>query len=215
MQANQVGAELPIRNVQEFAVDGQGQIGLLREDEGKTSFVLVDSSGKLLRTVSLTMQPKPGSAQWNPLCWIGGSRFVIAISENAVDGKAKAWSVDAQTGKVEPLPAFDSPAIERLVGTSDGCFVALAALRSKYTIEKSVTRFDRQGRRQWRLQEGDSSKDPAELFSPNDIAVTSEGDVLVLENIANRLKRFDRNGRHLSTIELQKRGSEPRAMSSA
>ena len=125
LQANQVGAELPIRNVHEFAVDGQGQIGLLREDEGKTSFVLVDSSGKLLRAISLTMQPKPNSTQWNPLCWIGGSRFVIAISEIRVDGKAKAWSVDAQTGKVEPFPAFDSPSIERLVGTSDGFFVAL------------------------------------------------------------------------------------------
>jgi hypothetical protein len=204
LQANLVGAELPIRNVQEFAVDGQGQIGLLRKDEGKTSFVMVDSSGKLLRAISLTMQPKPSSAQWNPLCWIGGSRFVIAISEIGVNGKAKAWSVDVQTGKVEPLPAFDSPAIERLVGTTDGCFVALAALRSKYTIEKSVTRFDHQGRRQWRLQEGDGSKDPAALFNPEDIAVTSEGDVLVLENITNRLRRFDRNGRHLSTIDLKK-----------
>ena len=127
LQANQVVAELPIRNVHEFAVDGQGQIGLFREDEGKTSFVLVDSSGKLLRAISLTMQPKPNSTQWNPLCWIGGSRFVIAISEIRVDGKAKAWSVDAQTGKVEPFPAFDSPSIERLVGTSDGSFVVLSA----------------------------------------------------------------------------------------
>ena len=165
--------------------------------------MLVDSSGKLLRAISLTMQPKPNSTQWNPLCWIGGSRFVIAISEIRVDGKAKAWSVDARTGRSSRfLPSIFLPSSGWSARPTDP-FVALAALRSKYTIEKSVTRFDRQGRRQWRLKEGNGSQDPARLFNPEDIAVTSEGDVLVLEN-RQSTQAVRPHGRHLSTIELEK-----------
>jgi hypothetical protein len=201
LQVNPVSAASAIRNVREFTVDGQGRIAFLREDEGKTSFVLVDATGKLLRALALAIEPKSDVSHWSPLCWVGGSRFVIALSEFAVDGKAKAWRVDAQTGQVEPIPAFDSPSIERLAGASEGSFVALAALRSKYTIEKSVTRYDSRGRRQWQLT--DDSRNPDALFDPEDVAVTAEGDVLVLENLAYRLKRFDRNGRHLGTIELE------------
>ena len=193
---------MPIRNVQEFAVDGQGRIAFLRADEATTSFVLVDSSGKLVREIALAIQPKIDSTYWSSLCWVGGNRFVIALSEYGVNGKAKAWWVDAQTGNVEPIPTFDSPSIKRLAGAADGSFIALAALRSKYTFEESVTRFDSQGQRQWRLT--DDSRDAAALFAPEDVAMTGVGDVLVLENIAYRLKRFDRNGRHLSTIELEK-----------
>jgi hypothetical protein len=202
LQVNQVSADLPIRNVREFAVDGQGRIAFLREDDTKTSFVLVDASGKVLREISLAIQPTSDVSHWSPPAWVGGSRFVIVVSELGVDGKAQAWWVDTETGKVGPIPAFDSPSIERLVGAADGSFVALAALHSKYTIEKSVTRYDLQGRRLWRLT--DDSRNPARLFAPEDVTLTTEGDVLVLENIAYRLKRFDRNGRLLTTIELKK-----------
>jgi hypothetical protein len=202
LQVNQVSGDVPIRDVHEFVVDGKGRIAFLRVDEKKTWFVLVDSAGKVLHEFALAIQPKSNASHWSPLCWVGGNRFVVAISEFGTNGKAEVWRVDAETGKVEPIPAFDSPSIKRLIGSPDGSFVVLAALHSKYTIEESVTRYDSQGRRQWRLT--DDSRNPDALFAPEDVALTADGDVLVLENIAYRLKRFDRNGRHLSTIELEK-----------
>ena len=131
LQANQVSADLPIRNVPQFVVDGQGRIAFLREDDGKTSFVLIDPSGKVLREIALAIQPKSDASNWSPLCWIGGNRFVIALSQIGVEGKAKAWRVDAVAGSVEPIPAFDCPSIEGLVGAADGRFVARATLRSQ------------------------------------------------------------------------------------
>jgi hypothetical protein len=207
LRVNQVSDAVPIRDVREFVVDGQGRIAFLRADERKTAFVLVDSSGKVLHQVAIAIRPKSDESHWSPVCWVGGNRFVVAISEFGTNGKAKAWWVDAETSKVEPIPAFDSPSIERLVGAADGSFVALAALHSKYTIEKSVTRYDSHGRRQWRLT--DDSRDPIALFAPEDVALAADGDVLVLENIVHRLKRFDRNGRLLRTIELEKAWKRP------
>ncbi len=203
LQANRAADDSPVRNVRDFVFDGKGRIAFLREDDDRTSFVLVDQTGKSVREIPLKMQPKADVSRWSGHCWVGGSRFVISLSEFGVDGKAQAWWVDAETGKVEPIPAFDCPSIERLVGATDGRFVALAILRSKYTLEKFVIGFDSQGRRQWSLKDDFNNKEPGSLFSVEGIALTTEGEIVVLENIVNTLKFFDRDGHFRRAIDLK------------
>jgi hypothetical protein len=210
LQAKRAADDSPVRNVRDFVIDGKGRIAFVREDENHASrFVLIDKTGNLLREVSLKLQPVHDQSNWSGLCWVGGDRYVISLSEIGPDGKSKAWWIDApsaatQPSRVEAIPAFDCPSIRRLVGASDGRFVALANLFSKYTIETSVIGFDAQGRRQWTVKVAYDDQEHGGLFTAEDIARTTDGQIVVLDNIASKLKSFDRDGHFLRTIDLEK-----------
>jgi hypothetical protein len=197
------GEESPIRNVRWFTFDGRGRIAFLREDDKQTSLVVVDQTGKVAHEVPLAIQPQSGVSRWSGLCWVGGDRFVASLSETGVSGKARAWRIEPEQSKVEPLAAFDCPTIERLVGSTDGRFLVLATRSSQSGAEKSIAAFDSSGRRLWALHEGPDAKDPASLVGPTDIAVTPDRQLAVLEKSTNTLKFFDPSGRYLRTLDLE------------
>ena len=109
---------------------------------------------------------------------------------------------------MQPLPEFRAPPIEQLARDGVGGFVALTSWHHDYTIEESVRAFDAAGRERWVVGERHGSDE--HVFSPEDLTVTSDGVVVVLENVGDRLKRFGRDGRALGSIPLKPAwGREP------
>jgi hypothetical protein len=194
----------PIRDVRGFALDGKGRIAFIREDEKASRFLLVDQAGKQLRDLLLPANPESDKTHWSGHCWVGGNHFIVTLSEIGREGKAKAWWVDVESGKVEPIPGFDCPSIKRIVGAADGRFVVLASLFQKYTIETTVAGYDAKGRRQWTRRDDDNDKSLGSLFSVEDVALSADGEVIVLENIVHQLKVFDLDGGFHRSVYLEK-----------
>ena len=210
LRTKSAAAPSPVRGVSNFVFDGQGRIGFLRQDdlEKPPDLVLVEQTGKVLREIPLKVEVKPDSRLTG--CWVGGSRFIVANSDVGQEAKARAWSVDTNTGVLQPILGFDCPAISRLIGFADGGFVALATMAYKYTRETQVIGFDKQGRRMWTLQDDFNNKAPGALFGVKDICHTTQNEIAVLENVPQRIKLFDRRGRYLRQFDIKKAwGREP------
>ncbi len=203
LRGDQAAPRPSIRDVRNFVIDGAGRIAFLREDDDQTAFVLVDPMGKVPRELPLNMEPKSPDSHWSGYGWVGGD-FILTRSDFGPDGKCRAWRVDMRAGKVERLASFDCPPVERLRGFADGAFVAFARLRSKFTMEEFVIGFDERGKRTWTLKDDFNDKRPEALFSVQDVALTSTGEVAVLQGIINQIKFFDRDGHYLRQVELEK-----------
>ena len=74
---------------------------------------------------------------------------------------------------------------------------------SKYTSETSAFKFDPAGKREWMLQK-DYSTYPKTLFSPEDVTVTADGNVAIVDVIKHGVQIFDRHGNFLRLVDLAK-----------
>jgi sugar lactone lactonase YvrE len=189
--------------VAEFLIDGRGRLVFLREEDGGgASLVIVDQQGTRLREVKLPAAALYGYDRWPQFAWTGGDRFVVTNSGHGVNAKAAAWCVDAAAGEVKRIPDFECPAIDKVVGLRDGRFVVLATERSKYTSSTTAYMYDDCGRRVWTLPHDDLTK-PDHLFAPEAVAVTSGGEIAVLDVIRKDVAFFTRAGVYRTTLDLE------------
>jgi hypothetical protein len=204
-----------IRDVRDFVMVGRDKIAFLRAMPSEPPILfVVDYSGNILQEVNLvSINPESEEREWSGYAWVGGSRFIVTVSNIDENGRASAWWVDADTKMITPLRGFDCPAIERIVAFPDGGFAALTTTRAKYTSKEDLYTFNVQGKPAWSLVRDfgyGPNEGPEQLFSPDDIAVTTEGKVVVLDNIRKTIQVFDRNGSYVKTIDLKKAwGREP------
>ncbi|HTE19399.1 MAG TPA: hypothetical protein VK689_13575, partial [Armatimonadota bacterium] len=193
----------PIRDIDRFVRAGRGQIAFLRQGGSEpAALVLVDPSGKT-HEIALTSIPVSKETQWSGLAWLGGRRFLVTLSNYHPGGYDRAWSVDFRTRSVTAVPRFRCPSILRVAGFGDGSFAVLAWSTAPYTLERSLHVFDARGKECWRRDRRSNSTGPETLRSPEDLAVTTDGQVVVLDNRENTLQFFDRTGRYLRTVSLE------------
>ncbi len=203
LQSTESKAASVINGVTNIELDGKKRISYIKNiDDSDDVFIVVDENGKQLHRVPLNVGDNQ-DARWSGYAWVGGDRYVLTRSSYKLEAKAKAWIIDLPTGKLIPLPNFDCPSVDEIAGTSNGNFFALATLRHKYTSESTVFAFDSTGKRKWSLDQGYSKK-LEKLFSPKDLAITSTGEVAVLDVIRHSIQLFDLRGKYLRTIELEK-----------
>ncbi len=194
----------PIRNIREFVVDGKGRLAFIRNEENPYgfTFVLVTATGELVREIPLKVEQR-SKDDWpsTHLVWVGGDRFLHTQSSSGIDAVAKAWWIDIGNGQVTPVEGFKCPSIRRIAGFPDGRFVALATIRSKYTMMTTAYLFDAKGKLIHTFREGYEGG-PASLFSTEDIAVTSDGTIVVLDVIRANISLFAGNGDYRKTVDL-------------
>ena len=192
-----------VRNIEGFDFDNRGRIGFVRRDTpSQRTFVLISVEGKILREVTIPLGgelAKHGSPQ---AAWLAGERWVVVASGIGVEAKASAWWLDAANGEFEPVSGFDCPTIERVAGLRDGGFVALATKRLRYSREDSLIAFDGKGELRWEMKQGQAQVESS-LFSPDDVTVTTEGRIAVIDVIRKKVQLFNMNGKFLSVIALE------------
>lgn len=193
LDAAQPRAPVPF---QDFGIDDRGRFGLLRCACGKIgSFQLLQADGVLEREIALDFLPSSASLT---ITWIAGDRWLLTASDRE---HATGYWLDAATGAAESVTALRSPPISQAARDGLGGFVALTTVFTQYSAEDSLRAFDAEGRERWVVGQQHGSDD--HVFSPEDLTVTSDGVIVVLENITDQLKRFDRNGRALGSLSLK------------
>lgn len=195
----------PWSDISDFSQLDGGRIAVLEGCGCGTArspaLVVVDRRGRLLRRVALPEpSPESGSAGYHH-AWLGGDRFVVTLSAHGVGTRSSAAIVDVSDGSVRALRGFDAPEIEAVAPLGDDGFVAVTTAWSKHTAEDGISAYRTDGTLLW--TKDDHSLDSAGIISPDDIAVTTTGDVFVLDNIRDSLAVFGRDGRHLRTIDLE------------
>ena len=208
------GPEPEVRDVSDFVFDARGRIAFLRRSEGKSvALVVVDQQGKVLHTVPLDSAHAENRAGWSGLTCVGPDKYLL-IRDDPNDGnKMEGALVDLATGKATPIPGFTTTVLSKVAGFPDGGFVVkggLAYFRGGATSDHGLRAFDGRGKRLWSLPGNGDSNDPAALFSPNDLTVTTEGMVAVVDVIRKSVQFFDRAGKHHHTVDLKRAwGREP------
>ncbi|HEX5123527.1 MAG TPA: hypothetical protein VFV97_09790 [Rhodanobacteraceae bacterium] len=165
------------------------------------ALAIVDRAGRLLAKI-----PLPGAGEAHGYteykqAWLGGDRWVVTRSPFGVERRSTAFIVDAAARSVARLEAFDSPGIRALASTRDGGFVAVTEDWHKYNSTEGAAAFDADGRLRWSIGEG--YDDEAKLFSATAVTVTTSGDVVVLEGVADKLKIYDRSGAYQRRLDLK------------
>jgi hypothetical protein len=195
-----IAKDSPIGDVAEFAIDDRGRIGFLRwPGRGSASadrLAIVDANGETVKVIAL---PSDGTEVSRHLASLDGERWLVTTSGYGDHARSSAVTVDARTGSTSPLAGFDAPRIEALARSGDGGFVALTSWSAGAAGGSALHSFDAHGAQRWSVK---SAGDGEELFSPKDVTVAANGEVIVLENIANRLDVFAADGTFRHAIDL-------------
>ncbi|OQW96426.1 MAG: hypothetical protein BWK77_04765 [Verrucomicrobia bacterium A1] len=196
-------AATPFRNIGGLELDGQGRICFLRsEPDGVPALVLVDTNGAVRREIPIELMRGRTNAEFSAFAWIGGERFVFAISGKGTGARAACAAADFATGAVTIFEGLDCPRVEQLAGYPDGGFVALTKDFRKYTITDGLYGFDAAGRTEWKIEKSGYRGEPGELLSPQDVTVDASGRIAVISTIRRNIQFYGRDGKFLHLLNL-------------
>lgn len=193
----------PVHDVEEFFTLGEDRIVFLRGGDAP-ALVEVETQGRLRRSLPLGL----GRYRENEdrhLAWTGGSRFVLVRSIEGSNAQSQAWRIDLDARRMTPLRAFRSNPVKAITGRSDGSFAVLSTERYPSSSSEELAFFDATGRRKWiHTTEGGYGGRPDEMLSPEDVEFDGQGRIVVLDNGAHLLQRFDISGRFLGNVDLKR-----------
>ncbi len=200
----------PIRDIHAWAFAEGGGFEIIRREEpwGAFSFASNDAQGRPVRETALEPLPAepPGEFHWAPLV---GDGWLATWSPFGEGQKSRAFTVSTASGALVPLEGFDCPSVNAIAALDDG-FVVLGTFHHEFTAVDGVFCFDSSGSLRWTLEQEYDDAGPDKLFSPEDLTVTTDGQVVVLDVIRHTLQVFTGEGRYLRTIDLEKAwGQQP------
>lgn len=207
--AIELGAEsiedaTPIKNIRDFAVGEAGRFafttGCSCDSDQDHALIVVNEHGALVRKIPLPALPKKGSTT-DQVAWISANRWLVTTSSFRSTLPTSAAWIDADTGKVNRIEGFVDAQIEALAAAADGGFIALAKKDEKYTSKTTLAAFDNKGTLRWSVDQDYS--DSNKLFSPEDVALTSAGEAVVVDNIRGTLQVYGPDGAWLRNIDLR------------
>ena len=198
-----------VRDVSDFVFDPQGRIAYVRWSEDRSqALVVVDQRGKVTHTTPLDSGHAENRPGWSDLTCIGPGRYLLLrYILNDPEKKMEAATVDVATGKTTPVPGFVTTALSKVAGFRDLGFALIGGLiyfRGGATGDGSLHSFDGQGKLLGSLPGNGPPNDPAALFSPKDLTVTTDRMIAVVDVIRKTVQFFDRAGKHHHTVDLRK-----------
>lgn len=199
------GAE--IRDIEAFGFTAEDHLRFVRSEEEATvySLVEVDESGRVLR--STRVGPFEG-AEERRLEWFAlePPRWIVVEQTWRRSAVSRAWVVDELDGKTQAMPAFPAQDVRALVPLGGNRFVLLA---TSHTLQDVALALDFDGRVLWSLGQGDDADGAGAIYSPEDLTVTSDGLVVVLED-EYHLQVYDSQGVFQASHDLtQTLGRKP------
>jgi hypothetical protein len=211
LSASQAEDASPIKNIFDFAVGEAGRFafsaGCHCDHAEDHALIVVDSHGALVRKIPLPARAKGGGTS-DKVAWISADRWLVTTSTYGLEQPTSATWIDAGTGKTERIDGFVDAEIEALAASADGSFVALTRKNEKHSMTAGLAAFDNKGKPRWSVDQNYS--DDRKLFSPEDVALTSAGEVVVLDVITHKLQVFGADGAWLRNLDLKELwGREP------
>ncbi|MEQ1830943.1 MAG: hypothetical protein ABL921_33665, partial [Pirellula sp.] len=192
----------PVRDIDGFDFDLAENIGFVRRETARPdTFVLTSQKGNILAEIPLDVETIDDLKSWSSVVGLGVNRFLVTQSEPEDGAKSKAWIVDARTKTIEPLGKFACPNVKCGAAFSDGSFAILATETSEFTMTDSIICFSQLGEKHWTIDQS-YERFPQRLFSPESIAVSTDDELLVLDNINHTVQVFDRAGKYRKVHSL-------------
>jgi len=194
----------PIHDVHAFEFDAEGRIGIMRRGapNGET-FSLLDADGNVLAEVPVPKRAYDAEVGNVSAAYAGAGKWVLVASEPRQEARSWAWWFDpAEKSLSKPIP-LACPEIGEVAGDGEGGFVVLAKRRSRFSSTDEMHGFDRQGSHSWAVMESNDGN-PGSLFSPEDVTVTTKGEVAVVDNIHKAVQIFGLDGKFRRVVDLKK-----------
>ena len=190
-----------------FAFNAHGRIAFLRKSENNSLAILVvDQQGNLIHSVPLDPAHAENSAGWSNLTCLGPEKFLLFRDNPADRNKMAGVFVDVATGKTTPIPGFTTTVLSQVASFRDGGFVVLggrADFSGTSAGDHGLRCFDARGNRVWSVPGSGNPVDPASLFGPTELTVTTERLVAVFDPHRDTVQFFDRTGKHHHTDNLK------------
>jgi hypothetical protein len=206
---NRTGA---IRNVHQFDFDAQGRFGFVRDD-GQCDLTLVIGSEKESSRETRLGRLDQQYCGWPLVAWTGGKTWLVTVQFAKAKNGSVGWWVDGESGTARPFSLPDGTSVRAVAGRPTGGVVLLGeqeTLRAWGSESRTVLLWiNAQGLVDRAFSEAANNSD-SELLSPDDVAVTTAGEVMVIDVIRHKVVVFDLMGSLRRTIDLEKAwGREP------
>jgi hypothetical protein len=201
-----------IRDVHEFDVDDRGQFGMARSDaECEVTFVIggADESPRETKLGRLGHE----QCRWPLVAWTGAKTWLVTFQYAKAEDGSAGWWVESESGPTRPFTLPRGVSVRAVAGRPSGGIVLLGERETRQSwgseLDTVLLWFDSQGREEHGFSEAAHNSD-SQLLSPDDVAVTTLGEVLVVDVIQHKVAVFDSGGSLRRTIDLEKAwGREP------
>lgn len=193
----------PFRDIVAFDFDAAGNVRFVRREEGgAVTLVSVDGAGSVDREVRVGPLLSGSSAcgGWSPL---PPDRWLNLVASHGEGGRTRAWIVEDATGEAHEFEGVTGLAVDAVAGAPDGRFVVLASRHTTHTSTDMLLAFDADGTTRWGMHADFDPKAEAGLFSPEDVAIDTDGSVLVLDNVRQWIQVFDDDGEFVHKLDLE------------
>ena len=191
-----------VRDIRAFAFAAADVLRVVREDGPHTySLLRVDAGGKVLdeRHVAIGDDDASGRAAFWPL---GPSSWLATIQPSGASTRTLVWRLDEPTGQATRLPDLPRLSVDAVAAFGDGSFAVLATRRGNSTASQVLLTCDAKGQTLRKVESGSNTKAPGDLFSPKAIAVSTTGQLAVLDVIRHTIQCFRADGSFVSTLRL-------------
>jgi hypothetical protein len=177
----------PVRSVHHFDIDGRGRLGIVRCESSASALVVVEPMGRVLADIALEL---PSCAM---TAWIGGDLWAV-VEANGEGEFAAIHAVDVGRKTTRPLARLEGNYLSSVRGNGGRGFLILHGLTNVLRV------VDADGIEVTRLRH--DYNDTEALFSPEDVAATTDGKLAVLDNIRSVIQIFHSDGSFVESIDL-------------
>jgi hypothetical protein len=201
--------ESPIREVQSIGFTDSGAIELVRGRGSECAYVELDEAGQVVSERRLPdLQPEKGIVRWYDGI---GSTWFAAVRDWNADGAFSLYRVDVRTGDSREVQSFACPEVHDLEATADGGFVLLGQT-GRSSRRGCLIVADGSDAVRWQLTEKPGSHEHEDqLFAIADLAITRDGNVVVLSTVRDAVQIFSSDGEFVRYVDLGEAwGHEPR-----
>lgn len=182
-------------HIEYFDFDKQDNIGCIAFCDKAYFFYLISQENKVIAWKELDQKDwhklRPSS-----LLKCTGDKWLLLLSYFEENPRLLVLSSE---GEVEREIKIDFPGGERMANDENGNIAVLSTAGGK------IRQFNARGKVLWTFDEyfGSSSSGPGALLSPEDIALTPDDELIVLDNIAQKAQYYSLQGKPLRTIDFE------------
>lgn len=174
-----------------FAINEKYQIGTLAYDSGNLYFYLINADNSVLKKIII--ETKLTDHDITSVVARNDSTFLFLASK--YEENPKLFELDTNSELLKEI-LIDAPGGGRMVVHKNEDITVLASEGGDY-----LRHFDKQGKVLWTLRE-DEHDMPGYLSTPADIALAGHGQLIVLDNISNKLNFYSTEGAVIKTIKF-------------
>jgi hypothetical protein len=197
----------PISNIENFYLLSHGQIAILQTGL-HPAIVIIGRNHKVVKRLELPLDRNIWGDRLS-FAWLGGLKFVVLQKDAQRDAQhnyqqnSRAWWVDMRRPRIvatEGLPNFD---FKNATGLKDGSLVGFTQATNDHIVSTYFFKMDGLGHMLWKRPF--KNDDPSNsVFIEEQLCADSQGRLVALDSVTNKLHLFSESGHYLRSVDLHK-----------